>query len=117
MPDPERAPIIRRVFEAYATGRFTKQQVLEQAHVWGLTNRRDRPLTSQAIGMLLRNRLYAGIVDLPEYGVRAKRGDFEPLISEDLFYRVQSVLSDRLVRRRLSERILTSLARVRALRP
>jgi hypothetical protein len=28
---------------------------------------------------------------VPEYGVRAKRGDFEPLISEDLFYRVQAV--------------------------
>ena len=45
--------------------------------------------------MLRRNQLYAGIVDLPEYGVRAKRGDFEPLISEDLFYRVQAVLSGR----------------------
>jgi len=45
--------------------------------------------------MVLRNRLCAGIVDVPEYGVRAKRGDFEPLISEDLFYRVQSVLSGR----------------------
>jgi hypothetical protein len=45
--------------------------------------------------VLLSNQLYAGIVDVPEYGVRAKRGDFEPLISEDLFYRVQSVLSGR----------------------
>ena len=35
------------------------------------------------------NHLYAGIVDVPEYGVRGKRGDFEPLISEDLFYRAQ----------------------------
>jgi len=54
--------------------------------------------TSQAIGSLLRNHLYAlyaGIVHVPEYGVRVKRGDFEPLISEDLFYRVQSVLSGR----------------------
>ena len=76
MPDPERAPMVRRVFEAYATGRFTKQQVLGQARAWGLTNRRNRTLTSQAIGTLLRNRLYAGIVDVPEYGVRAKRGDF-----------------------------------------
>ena len=42
-----------------------------------------------------RNRLYAGIVDVPEYGVRAKRGDFEPLISEDLFYRSQAVLAGR----------------------
>jgi DNA invertase Pin-like site-specific DNA recombinase len=95
MPDPERAPNVCRVFEEYATGRFTKQQVLEQARAWGLTNRRNRPLTSQAIGMLLRNQLYAGIVDVPEYGVRAQRGDFEPLISEDLFYRVQSELSGR----------------------
>jgi hypothetical protein len=37
----------------------------------------------------------AGILDVPEYAVRAKRGDFEPLISEDLFYRVQAVLAGR----------------------
>lgn len=70
--------------------------MLEQARAWGLTNRRNRPLTSQAIGVLLRNQLYAGIVDVPEYGVRGKRGDFEPLISEDLFCRVQAVLAGRL---------------------
>jgi hypothetical protein len=39
--------------------------------------------------------LYAGIVDVPEYGVRAKHGDFEALISEELFYRVQAILSGR----------------------
>src|SRR6185436_3332534 len=71
--DPERAPLVRRAFEEYATGRFTKEQLLKQARAWGLTNRRGRPLTSQAIGMLLRNQLYAGIVDVPEYGVRGKR--------------------------------------------
>ncbi|MFN2447902.1 MAG: recombinase family protein [Vicinamibacterales bacterium] len=93
--DPERAPLVRRAFEEYATGRFTKEQLLKQATGWGLTSRRGRPLTSQAIGMLLRNQLYAGIVDVPEYGVRGKRGDFDPLISEDLFYRVQAILSGR----------------------
>ena len=41
--------------------------------------------------MLLRYRLYAGIVDLPECGARAKRGDFESLISEDLCYRVRAI--------------------------
>jgi hypothetical protein len=56
---------------------------------------RAKRITSQAIGVLLRNQLYAGIVDFTEYGVRGKRGDFEPLISEDLFYRVQAVLSGR----------------------
>ena len=58
--------------------------------------------------MLLRNQLYAGIVDVPEYGVRAKRGDLEPLISEELFYRVQAILSGVCrVLHRASERILT----------
>jgi site-specific DNA recombinase len=98
--DPERAPLVRRAFEDYASGRFTKEQLLKDVRTWGLTNRRGRPLTSQAIGVLLRNQLYAGIVDVPEYGVRGKRGDFEPLISEELFY---SCRSDR-VRRIRSER-------------
>jgi site-specific DNA recombinase len=86
---------VRRAFEEYASGRHTKEQLLKKARIWGLTNRRGRPLTSQAIGVLLRNQLYAGIVDVPEYGVRGKRGDFEPLISEELFYRVQAILSGR----------------------
>ena len=93
--DPERAPLVRRAFEDYASGRFTKEQLLKHVRTWGLTNRRGRPLTSQAIGVLLRNQLYAGIVHVPEYGVRGKRGDFEPLISEELFYRVQAILSGR----------------------
>ena len=77
--------------------RFTKELLLKQARAWGLTRgRRNRPLTSQAIGMLLRNQLYAGIVDIPVHGVRGKRGDFEPLIAEDLFYCVQAVLAGRL---------------------
>jgi site-specific DNA recombinase len=42
--DPERAPIVRRVFDQYATGRFTKQQVLEQARAWGA----DEPPESSA---------------------------------------------------------------------
>jgi DNA invertase Pin-like site-specific DNA recombinase len=54
--DPLRGPLIRRAFEEYATGRYTKQQLLAQVTSWGLTNRRGKPLTSQAIGMLLRNR-------------------------------------------------------------
>ena len=95
MHDPERAPFVRRAFEDYATGQYTKERLLKRARMWGLTNRRGKPLTLQAIGVLLRNQLYAGIVDVPEYGVRAKRGDFEPLISEDLFYRAQAVLCGR----------------------
>ena len=87
---------MRRVFKEYATGRFTKQQMLQQATRWGLTNRRGQPLSSQAIGMLLRNRLYVGVIDVPDFGVRDKRGDFEPLVNDEVFYNAQAVLSGRL---------------------
>ena len=82
MPDPERAAIVRRLFKHYATGTYTKQEILQKATQWRLTNRRGQPLSSQAIGMLLRNRLYIGIIDVPEFGVRDQRGDFAPLINE-----------------------------------
>ena len=96
MARPERAPLVRRAFEEYATGRFTKEQAARAGTSLGLDRTvAARPLTSQAIGVLLRNQLYAGIVDVTEYGVRGKRGDFEPLISEELFYRVQAILSGR----------------------
>jgi hypothetical protein len=40
MADPERAPLVRRAFEKYAIGRYTKEQLLKQTSAWGLTNRR-----------------------------------------------------------------------------
>ena len=33
--DPERAPLVRRAFEEYTTGRFTKEQLLKHARAWG----------------------------------------------------------------------------------
>ena len=44
MPDPERAPLVRRAFEEYATGRFTKQQLLKQVKSLGL----DQPARPSA---------------------------------------------------------------------
>ena len=71
----------------------TKREILQKATQWRLTNRRGQPLSSQAIGMLLRNRPYIGIIDVPDFGVRDQRGDFDPLISEEIFYKAQAVLS------------------------
>ena len=70
--------IVRRLFKHCATGTYTKQQILQKATQWGLANRRGQLLSSQAIGMLLQNRLYIGIIDVLEFGVSDQRDDFEP---------------------------------------
>ena len=59
--DPARAALVQRAFEEYAIGRFTKEQLLKHVRSWGLMNRRGKPLTSQAMGVLLRNQIYAVI--------------------------------------------------------
>jgi site-specific DNA recombinase len=43
---------------------------------------------------MLRNTIYIGLIESPDYGV-STRGDFEPLVSEQTFYRAQAVSNGR----------------------
>ncbi len=52
-------------------------------------------MPSQTFDALLRNQVYIGRVDVPGYGI-STRGDFEPLVTEKVFYRVQAILDGRL---------------------
>jgi site-specific DNA recombinase len=93
-PDPDRAPLVARAFEDFSTGRFTKEEVLETVTRLGLRTRKGLTLNPQSFGRLLTNRLYAGFIDVPESGV-SRRGDFDPLVSEDTFHRVQAISQGR----------------------
>jgi site-specific DNA recombinase len=79
VPDPEWAPLISRAFEELATGRFTKQEVIARMTEAGLRTRRGLVLSPQSFGQMVRNSIYVGRVESPDYGV-STRGDFEPLI-------------------------------------
>ena len=54
----------------------------------GLRTRRGLVLSPQSFGQMVRNSIYVGRVESPDYGV-STAGDFEPLIDEATFYRVQ----------------------------
>jgi hypothetical protein len=95
IPDPERAPLVRRAFKDFATGRFTKHEVRKAVIALGLKTRRGQPVPSQTFDGMLRNRVYIGQVEVADYGV-STRGDFETLVSEKVFYRVQAILDGRL---------------------
>ena len=62
----------------------------------GLRTRRGLVPSPQSFGQMVRNSIYVGRIESPDYGV-STRGDFEPLIDEPTFYRVQAVLDGRVV--------------------
>jgi site-specific DNA recombinase len=94
IPDPERAPLVRRAFQDFATGRFTKHEVRKNVNALGLTTRRGKAVPSQTFDAMLRNRAYIAQIDVPDFGI-STRGDFEPLITQRIFFRVQGILDGR----------------------
>lgn len=92
MQDDERAPLIRKAFELYASGTYSKARALEDVTNLGLKDISGRPLSPQTFDKILRNRIYAGWITLPAWGIN-EQGLFEPIISEDLFRRAQDRLS------------------------
>ena len=88
--DPERAPTIRLAFEWYATGSYSQREVLRRVTALGLTSLSGKKLCPQLFDAMLKKPIYAGRV---EYMGVSSRGDFEPIVSEDLFDRVQRQLT------------------------
>lgn len=76
MIDLEREPLARRAFEEFTTGRFTQEEVCANVTRFGLRNRRGRKLTSQPFGRMLQNKVYAGIIVVPDYGISGNAGIF-----------------------------------------
>jgi site-specific DNA recombinase len=95
-PDQERAPKIRRAFELMATGGHRKTEVLRIVTDEGLVTARGNPLTQQTFQAILRNPIYAGWVTLKnDESLEPVRGLHEPIITQELFDRVQAILDGR----------------------
>ena len=88
----QKAPLVRRMFETYATGRHNFDQMTDLAAQWGLLSHQERPLARSMIPNILADRFYIGFFKWrgDEY-----EGKHAPLIPVDLFERVQRVLGDR----------------------
>ena len=58
--DTERAPIIVKLFNAYATGEYTIKQLTKLAHSLGLVNRQGKFISEGCISNMLQNPFYYG---------------------------------------------------------
>ena len=89
--DPQRAPLVKQAFELYATGLHTRQKVLEMMHAAGLRMVNGKKVSAQTFDQILRKPVFAGWLQVNGWSER-RRGDFEPLVNQEIFDAVQAVL-------------------------
>lgn len=93
-PDQPTFGIIQQGWNEFATGTYTKAQMLRLLTSRGLRTRAGRPLTNQAIDHLLGDRFYAGIIHDPWSGEEVA-GRHLPMVSRETFNAVQGIIARR----------------------
>lgn len=91
-PDPVKAPLVKRIFEEFALGKYSVQEICRRASDWGLTSLFGNKMAKSGMYTLLRRPVYYGVF---QHGGEFHQGSFEHLISKGLYDQVQSVLSNR----------------------
>ena len=93
--DPERFPIVRKMWDLMLTGNYTPPQILEIAsNKWGLRTRKtkrkgNKPLSRSTIYRIFTDPFYAGVF---RYRGVEHNGKHPPMITFDEFDRVQILL-------------------------
>jgi DNA invertase Pin-like site-specific DNA recombinase len=90
--EPERAPLVRRLFELAAAGTHSTQELVAAAWDMGLRSRKGKKIYKACIHKLLRNPFFKG--DVKFDGIQAK-GVHQPIVEEAAWERVQRVLHGR----------------------
>jgi site-specific DNA recombinase len=102
VPDESVATIIRSTFEWYAHGDISIREATKKARAAGLVFRRSGGrIPGSTIAKILRNRIYTGRFD---WDGKTYDGQYEALVSTDLWERVQDVLEGRVGRRARTRR-------------
>jgi site-specific DNA recombinase len=101
-PDPVLAPIIRKIFECYATAEYSLAEATLMAKGAGMVFRKTANAVPKAtIHKILHNRIYTGDFD---FDGKTYRGTYEPIITTELWQQVQDVFQRRLGRRRQKQK-------------
>jgi site-specific DNA recombinase len=90
-PDVRVATLIADLFGLVGSGRYRPHDALARVTAHGLTSQHGKTISLGTALNMLRSPVYCGRLELPKWGVSMK-GDWEGLVSEELFARVQRVL-------------------------
>jgi DNA invertase Pin-like site-specific DNA recombinase len=87
--DERFAPLVRKMFELYSTGNYSLKKLVEIMYREGLRTRGGNKLVKSRLASLLSNPFYYGVI---EWNGKIYPAKHEPLISKELFDRVQLIL-------------------------
>jgi site-specific DNA recombinase len=93
-PDEPLFSLLQGIWHAFATGSYTKAEILRIATSRGLRTRAGVPLTKQSLDNMLGDSFYAGVIKDPWSGEEFTGGHV-PLVSREVFTKVQQVVSRR----------------------
>lgn len=93
--DPNRAPLVKKAWELYATGEYTLERIADTMADLGLTARSNGRWPERPIGFKWYHRMFKDIYYLGfvVYKGQVFPGRHEPLIDQQLFDRVQDVMN------------------------
>jgi site-specific DNA recombinase len=86
--------LVKQAFELYASGRFNFHGLLRELEVMGLRMKSGRPVEKNKLTRMLTNPFYMGLIRIGKTN-ETYTGIHQPLISKQLFDRVQDVLLGR----------------------
>lgn len=91
--DPGRSHVIKIIFEKMAYEKWSGRDI----YTWlkndlKFKTRGDKPLTLSNIFVILRNPFYCGLIEYPRKSGKWNLGIHEPIISQELFKKVQEKL-------------------------
>jgi site-specific DNA recombinase len=89
IPDPVKAPLIRKAFQLYAAGNYPFHEVRRRINELGFTSNNDRTLSTSNYQWMLKNPFYYGLM---EFNGEVHEGKYQPIISKRLFDEVQAVM-------------------------
>ncbi len=90
--DPEKASLIRKAFELYATGEYTLKAIAKILKDAGLRSYKGKVLSVSCVQRMLKNPFYYGVF---KFNGEMYDGSHEPIISKKLFDTVQQVMNNR----------------------
>ncbi len=95
--DPKTFDKIKEAWDLYGTGTKSLLEMTEIMSSWGITYQFKKTpckLPPNTLNSMFRNKFYMGIITSPKYPEEV-RGQHTPMVSEEQFYKVQSILDGR----------------------